>query len=235
MLKRTLSFSTALAGLFASISVSSAADLLPPPPPAPVVTEIRQSDFDWTGVYLGIVGGGTCMVSGYSVTGSPDPELNGCGYEFGGVVGGNYQFGQGVVGLELDVTKGTKSASNSAPTQDVDYTINYRASARGRLGWLLTDQTMFYGTAGVSLMRGTLGAITGSGYQSQVQNLIGWSAGLGVEHAFTNNWRGRLEYLYSDYIGKSYTLCPTCIVAFDPKAFHTVRLGLTYNFGLGGL
>ncbi len=56
----------------------------------------------------------------------------------------------------------------------------------------------------VALWDGTLANRTGDAgavYSRDGHRDIGWTAGLGMEYAFTNNWTARAEYLYVD-LGK---------------------------------
>ena len=220
-------------------TISKAADLLPPPPPAPIV-EIRETVQDWTGGYLGGVAGATCMDTYYVPTSGPDPELNGCGFSGGAVAGYNYQFGNAVFGLEGDWTMGTRTASNTLDA--VKYNIDWQASLRGRLGWLATEKTMFYGTAGVGWMRGTMRALVGIGSvpMKDSQTHFGYVVGGGVEHALSSNLRARIEYLYANYNKKYYDLNVPAACGINPckadlkaNGVHSMRVGLAYNFSMG--
>ena len=221
-------------------TISNAADLLPPPPPPAVeVVEIRETVKDWTGGYLGAVLGGTCMDTYYVPSAGANPELNGCGWSGGGVVGYNYQVGKAVYGVEADWTLGTRTAENVLDA--VKYNIDWQSSIRGRLGWLVTDKTLFYGTAGLGWMRGTMNALVGPGSvpMKDAHTHFGFVAGGGIEHAFTSNLHWRFEYLYANYNKKRYDLnvvavCGVpCRADLKASAVHTMRVGLTYNFSMG--
>jgi outer membrane immunogenic protein len=66
---------------------------------------------------------------------------------------------------------------------------------------------------------------------SQAQNKVGWTAGAGVEYAFTGSrWSTKLEYLYVN-LGSATCDAAHCGVSTsaDFKA-NVVRLGLNYRF-----
>jgi outer membrane immunogenic protein len=241
MTNHFLLVSVAGAALAATISspIARAADLPPPPPPQQVV-EIRESIADWTGGYFGGVVGGNCMETTYIPSAGPDPDLNGCGFAGGLVTGVNYQVNRAVIGLEGDWTFGTRTGVNQLDA--VKYKIDYQASIRARAGWLATDATLIYATGGVGWMRGTMDALVGPGSvpMSDKKTHFGFVVGGGLEHAFTSNLHGRLEYLYANYNTKRYDLdvpgacgVVACKADLDASSVHSVRVGLTYNFSVG--
>ena len=206
-----------------------AADLPPPPPPP----DIRS---DWSGPYVGGAVGGACMETHYIPSSGPDPDLNGCTF-VGGVLGGwNYQLGEDfVIGIEGDYMWGGRAGVNHLDA--VKYSIDGLGTVRGRLGWLHND-TLFYATGGIGWLDGTMNALVGPsslpGSDSKVHT--GFVVGGGIEHAFTPNLHGRLEYLYGSFNDKNYDLtvstCGTpCIADLDFDNLHMVRAALTWNFG----
>jgi outer membrane immunogenic protein len=259
MFKRSTLTALAALMLFAGTKIASAADLAPPPPPAP---EIRPSVTDWSGPYLGGVIGGTCMDTSmdfhtwdndFGVNRWTGPlVMNGCGLS-GGIVGGyNFQMDSIVFGLEGDFIWGSRTGehtdvawSATPPTIQRDvYEIDWMASIRPRIGWLMSANTMLYVTGGVSWLRGTLkdtGSLSGTS-TSFSETHLGYVVGGGIEHALTENIHLRAEYLYSSYEDKIYgTFCATCAndgdsstvsvnVREDLDNIHTFRLGVTWNF-----
>src|SRR5262245_4929495 len=96
-----------------------------------------------------------------------------------GVVGGvqlgyNWQAQQIVYGVEGDI-----SLSGA-------HSVDWLASLRGRLGYLIQPKILVYGTAGLGLVNGGGGTDTGFVY------------GLGVEGKLTRTMSARLEYLAYD-------------------------------------
>jgi outer membrane immunogenic protein len=181
---------------------------------------------------------------------------------FAGVfVGGNYQLNHLVIGAEADWQYGNIFSNNQAssgffpsdPTMPVGAlpggpftittTINDFGSVRGRLG-LAADRFLIYGTAGWAWGNITNGyallgcppftnnsgngqpAITNSSRSS------GWTAGVGLDYAFTNNVFGRFEYRYTDYGTRSFIDVPTNTGESGNKVTTSdLRAGLAYKFG----
>jgi opacity protein-like surface antigen len=119
---------------------------------------------DWTGFYVGIHGGygwgDNPFNEGVIELDAPDFAIHGIeskGYVFGGHFGHNWQRGAWVGGIEADIsTTGIKgSESRSASLEDGEATVtftrdrhdkfNLLGSARGRIGFLLTPNLLFYG------------------------------------------------------------------------------------------
>jgi len=76
-----------------------AADLSPRPVKAPAMV---AAAYNWTGFYVGVHGGGWNKFTGNRPDGSDrsGSSANGSGAVVGGQIGGNYQIGQVVLGLE---------------------------------------------------------------------------------------------------------------------------------------
>jgi outer membrane immunogenic protein len=205
--------------------------------------DLRPAAFDWTGPYLGIFGtaiavdgtyGGTCTGTCGAPTFS-DLEHSGIGYA-GGFLGGiNYQMDEFVFGLEGDWAFGGSIATNDEPGIDTDLSFNNIATLRARAGWAM-DDTLFYVTGGAAAVEMEFGAVMSPpGAQSDSRWVYGWTVGGGLEHAFTQNFRGRIEYLYVDLEDADFSMTDTAPTTLDATQtfddIHMVRVGLTYNFG----
>ena len=218
-----------------------AADLDVPPP------DLRQASFDWSGPYVGVFGAGvavdgsydgTCTTGGVACVVVP-PEVNvytdyehsGIGYAGGLLAGWNYQMDSFVFGIEGDWAFGGTVATNDEPGVDTDISFNNIATLRARTG-LAFDNTLVYVTGGLAAVDMEFGAFMVS-QQSDSQWVYGWTVGGGLEHAFTPNFSGRIEYLYVDLEDSDYSM--TDGNTFDATQsfndIHMVRAGLTYNFG----
>jgi outer membrane immunogenic protein len=233
--------------LLASIMMPGAAafsaDLDPPPPLLPAT-------YDWTGAFVGVIGSVVSLeghydkipdcVPGDPVCGPVDPEMSGTSY-MGGIIGGfNYQINDFVVGIEGDYQWGGEIAQNRDPAELTYMRFNSMATIRGRAG-MVFDSTLLYLTAGWGFVDtefgGQVGDPNGANFDvSDSKWINGVVIGGGMEHAFSSNFHGRLEYLYMDTGGMDYRL-------EDPNGFggnvdmhftgiHSVRAGLTYNFSL---
>jgi len=195
----------------------SAADLSPPvykAPPPPMF-------FSWTGWYVGINGGGgwghTSHTASPGITGIPGlPALttgnfNVSGGVAGGTLGYNYQFSQFLVGAETDLDwsniRGTFNSSVTIPGGTAAFSLSSRLqwleTARVRAG-VVWDHTLFYGTAGAAFggLNATAEAsaaaigIGAAVTAADTQTRFGWTAGAGIEYAFTDNLSAKVEYLY---------------------------------------
>jgi outer membrane immunogenic protein len=216
-----------------------AADLDPPPP----VDDLRPATYDWTGIYAGVVGSVVSLDGHYDKIpdqGTPvDPEMSGTGYMGGVVAGLNWQWDDFVLGLEGDYQFGGTIADNDEPAEMSEFAINGMATVRARAGVVL-DSTMLYVTGGAAFLdtefSGEVGRGAGAFMASDTAWVMGYAVGAGMEHAFTDSFHGRLEYLYIDADDTSYRL-------EDPNNFggdvdmhfngiHSIRAGLTYNFSL---
>ena len=200
-------------GLTAS-TVTLAADL--PQPRQPLV-----STFDWSGFYAGGFAG--CAWGRTRVVDTGVVVERGAGTN-GGVVGGiagyNWQRDNFVFGLEGDFGFANLTGHGEnlppvippvAPPVVVlprSYTVNWTADIRARAGYTFDPNTLVFVAGGVAFAdfdfrdpnppKLVVGA-----------TLSGWTIGAGVEHAFTNNFIARVEYLYTDYAKKRYNISPT--------------------------
>ena len=201
--------------------------------------------FTWTGLYVGVNGGGWFNNSRITALGGIPGKLGGGGGLIGGTVGYNWQTaGHVVVGMEADLdyrTKTTVTAPFASSSQTND---GYLGTVRGRVGYGF-DRALIYVTGGLAygnaaapnaLASLPLAAFFTRSGQPGLQ--AGWTAGAGVEFAVTNNWSVKGEYLYADPGSKSiaYTNATTLLPAtpVERTADHIARVGVNYRFGFGG-
>jgi outer membrane immunogenic protein len=191
------------------------------------------------------------------------PSLRSGGIGGGTGVGFNYQLSRVIAGIEADFSwtdLSTRRVSGPFPpyegTGDV-YSFasaaksQWLSTARGRLGLLVDDRTLVYFTGGLALADFT--AINGYGNDlgpglvnvytplrsagtSKTVN-IGWTVGAGIEYAFDERVKVRVEYLYADLgYGKSFTRGETLLAAPVANGFFvTNRASLVENIGRIGL
>lgn len=127
------------------------------------------------------------------------PALSATANENGGVIGGtlgvNYQTGAFVFGLEGDLDYPGISTGTTSAVCSVSGTCqtgsNWLSTVRARAGYA-ANNLLFYGTAGGAFadLQTALSGVTSSHIQA------GWSAGAGVEWAFSSNWTAKFEYLF---------------------------------------
>jgi outer membrane immunogenic protein len=223
-----------ISAAFVPAATALAADLDVPPPPPPV-EELRPATYDWTGAYVGVWGGVTC-IDGFlneNVPASPGPppvpasvrgwEMDGCGGKGGVMAGYLHQFDNFVVGVEGDWGMTGEVARNDTPTADFAFKMNHLVTGRARAGYAF-DDTLLYATGGLAWAQGDLDSTTGVGPDHIKKGHMGFVVGGGIEHAVTDMFRVRLEYTYTKFKGANYSeaCCNVDIEDFDD---HEIKVG----------
>jgi outer membrane immunogenic protein len=196
---------------FAAASTAYAADAVEEIPAAPAAVEMAPA-FSWSGPYVGVhtgYGWGEADVDGFG-----DGDFD--GWRLGGFVGYNWQFSSGfVAGIEGDVNYDW----NDEDFAGVSGESGFSGSVRGRVGYAL-DRTLIFAAGGWTA---TNIEADGPGFDDD-DTLHGWTIGAGVDHAFTDNMFGRIEYRYNDYGSGSLGGAD---VDFDQ---HVIQVGLGVKF-----
>jgi len=219
----------------ASNAPAFAADL-PPAAPAPRAAYVPAAPaFSWTGFYVGTNGG---YGFGQSKWNTPLGSVGGFatnGPLAGATAGGNYQWGQFVLGIEGDADwQNLRGSQTSAPCSTVGVgscatVSNWISTIRGRAGFAM-DRTLLYITAGGAFanVKPSTGALPFSGGTEP-----GWTAGAGVEFAMTDNWTAKLEYLYADFQRNTCNVgsCGILGAASVQLTENMLRVGVNYKFG----
>jgi outer membrane immunogenic protein len=162
------------------------------PLPTPDLTAAAPAN-DWTGFYLGALLGWTWGNAGTDEEG----DIEGDGIDGGVYAGGNWQFGQFVLGAEGDLLLSGAEGSED----DVEFDQGVNGSLRARAGIAL-DRFLLYGTGGVAATELEL-----SDDDSDDSNTLwGWTVGAGAEALVLDNVTARVEYRYSDYQDKEFRL-----------------------------
>lgn len=210
----------ASACLFALAAPASAADLAARPytkaPVAPVAV------YNWTGFYLGIVGGGAWENS------STDPKMKG-GF-VGGTAGYNWQTGNVVFGLEADGSWADVNASATALGVTVSSKTDALGTVRGRIGYAV-NQVLFYGTGGYAWIDNKISVSALGVTVSDTKWHSGWTVGAGVEAFFAPQWSVKGEYLYRSLGSENYFSNLGAPLASGTLNLHTVQVGVNYHFG----
>jgi len=233
--------------------------------------------YSWTGFYMGVnagygFGGNNAVDlapgdSGFAPVfaagGVPLPgNLNPNGFIGGGQAGYNYQFEKHwVAGLEADFQYADlrDTTTASTPTPPAGYVpgittlrqnVSWLGTVRPRIGRLITDRLLLYGTGGLAYagvdrsatIEYPLGANLNGGtgqeyYGSSSGTKTGWTYGGGLEWAFSNKLSLKAEYLYYDLGSETIGIVPNFPGSPPGVAlarFHTtgqiVRTGLNYRF-----
>jgi outer membrane immunogenic protein len=210
----------ASACLFALAAPASAADLAARPyTKAPVA---MASVYNWTGFYLGIVGGGAWEDS------STDPKVKG-GF-VGGTGGYNWQTGNVVFGLEADAAWADLSASGLVGGLTLSNKIDALGTVRGRIGYAVNN-VLFYGTGGYAWIDNKISVSALGVTVSDSKWHSGWTVGAGVEAFFAPQWSVKGEYLYRSLGSENYFSGLGVPLASGTLNFHTVQVGVNYHFG----
>jgi high affinity Mn2+ porin len=252
--------SVALAAFTANDRVEAADATIKMPLKAPT-----YASFDWTGWYFG---GNLGYATGYSKWNATDaggavPTLNGSldfynpyngftgtGSYFAGLQAGYNQMlgSRFLVGAEVDVAfpntlEGDKTFATPLVGQ-ANYadSVAYSGTARSRLGYVLDNRWLIYGTGGFAFAYDKLVLaqiagmpVGGTAETDDVRNALlwrlGWTIGAGAEVPVAPNWTAKLEYQYASF-GNSSVAFPEGAHRFDSNlTTQSVRLGLNYQIG----
>jgi outer membrane immunogenic protein len=233
----------------------------------------------WSGPYLGLGLGErtsradattTSLLAGgvsQNLTGQATSEpFDGTAFRAAPYFGWNWQVApQWLVGVEGDVGFANQTTalqgfdfgphgfqSSGAGADSLAVRTTWDASARARLGYLVTPATLLYATGGAAwqhfevtstcvgffcaLVNFTPSIITNSTTRS------GWTVGAGFETALSRNWFARAEYRYADFGSRPFSLSRSSAEgAFNPTVdnfnvamrTHTATLGVAYKFDWG--
>jgi len=218
-----------------------AADL---PVKSPTYANTGASPFNWTGFYFG-------LEAGYGFA-AQDIGLNSTILQNPGSIGSNATGGIGGInagflyqfspmwawGVEarFDATS-IKADGNVANVGSILTTsLPWEGSVVGRLGIIPEQRLFLYGLGGVAFgeVKQSVPAAVMTGLQLSADNVhVGWTAGAGIEYAFTQSLIGGLEYRYVN-LGSHGVCDPTlgCAV-FNPTttaAYNEVMGRLKVKF-----
>ena len=183
-------------------------------------TSAPAPSFSWTGVYLGAHFG---YFRGLGI-GDVPPDVIPTGVFGGGQVGYNYQLPNNIVlGIEADISHGG-GGIHGANFGYGTYVDTF-GSIRGRIGYTF-GRTLAYGTGGFAW--GHLKNFDDEGHIAK-NTLTGWTAGGGLEHAFTNRVSVKIEYLGLEYGKKNFVFVAPDGIANMGLIAHQVRLGINFR------
>ena len=135
-----------------------------------------------------------------------------------------------VAGIEGDVGLADRTVTRSGFTnitladsqergESTAIRSKWDASLRGRIGYLVTPETLAYATGGVAWQHFEMNSACASllcpilGYAptfiNQSTTKAGWTLGGGIETALGGRWLARAEYRYADYGTSSFTVART--------------------------
>ena len=206
-MKKLLVSTAALLGFAGS---AMAADLAPryAEPMAPM----SPYAYNWTGFYLG-------LHAGYGFGGDFDALRDGATGFLGGVQAGyNWQYDPFVFGIEGELSYSGIGDSFGG----VDADLNWKGAITPRLGFAF-DRFMPYVKAGIAF-----GDVEfSSALFDESEMMAGWTVGLGVEYALTNNLSLKVEYDYTDLGRDNFALAAGGNGGYDG---HEIKAGVNFRF-----
>jgi outer membrane immunogenic protein len=237
MMSRAFAGGLALAaGTAVCISCAQAADLPTPPRVAPVApVAYAPQVYNWSGIYFGGHIGGGYSSSSWSdpITGAINDSFNSLGFLGGAQVGVNAQFNRLVVGLEGDFSwLGLKSSSTDSIGEAIHTNVEWTSTVTGRIGAAF-DRLLIYSKGGLALAEDQ-NSLTDLGANTASSNLMrtGWTAGVGVEYAFDDNWSAKIEYDYLDFGSRTLNFStPLESVTSNARLnVQEIKAGLNFHF-----
>ncbi len=206
-----------------------------------------SSGFQWTGFYGGLLTGanwGRADMDLFTSTGNRLTDPDYAGYMIGGQIGYDHQVGRVVLGIAADTAYVDAEGGKACPN-GIYFTCTAKmdqlSMVTGRIG-LAHDRALIYVKGGVAIGDVTVGYQPNGGVavatlqglapaNSLNETLVGWTAGGGLEFAFSERWSANAEYMYYD-LGKERF---DTAVPFDAEVTgSTVRFGMNYRFGYRG-
>ncbi|MFA5955065.1 outer membrane protein [Hyphomicrobium sp.] len=196
-----------------------------------------SSPFSWAGAYVGAQAGyswGEVHSHDVSKSGGNSDWRGSSGPDgaIGGVHAGyNYVFNSIILGFEGDIEAANFSGKiDSEFAGIIETNINVQGSLRARIGYSM-GRALIYGTGGLAIGDIQSTYDEGSTHDNSTNIQAGWTAGGGVEYAWSPHWTTRVEYRYTDFgrftdnpktdSGWNY---PTDVIE------QGVRAGVSYKF-----
>jgi opacity protein-like surface antigen len=204
---------------------------------------------DWSGFYFGGDGGFGWETASGTLTDALGASLTGYNYRVNGpvaglFVGGNYQLGRVVLGVEGDwqfsnlignnQTQAPLGAAGVFPTGPftISTTVKDYASMRGRLGFAF-GRFQAFGTAGWAWGNPltSYALLGGAPFVNQGGRSTGWTAGVGVDYAVTESVIARIEYRHTDLATAGFVSPSTdAAPAANSAPINDLRAGIAYKF-----
>lgn len=190
----------------------------------------------WSGSYIGVHGG-----YGWGKLGEAQDQLNGTaslkpdGW-YGGFQGGyNWLFApQYLLGFEIDTSFGDMKGSGtfSGIPNTGNAKIDNLGTARLRLGYLVTPDTLLYATGGAAYAREKFSVTPAVAFEAMDTKVdhFGWTIGAGIEWKYAPEWSLKAEYLYADlgtFKDDQFFFLTTGRTS--DLTLNTVRVGINYS------
>jgi outer membrane immunogenic protein len=234
-----------IAGAFAaaiSLGAMDAATAADMPTKAPIYKAPAAVQYDWTGFYAGLQGGGAwgTVPNSFTIAGitTSQPSYKTSGGLIGAHAGYNWQTGSFVYGLVTDIEWANIKGDDGGLSGVTDkLENNWRGSLRGRVG-MAWDRLLVYATGGLAFgnLKYSLNAVApASGSTGASATDAGWTLGGGAEYAFLPAWSAFVEYRYTDFGSHTPAFAATTFSVAQTVDYsyrdNAVRGGISYHFG----
>jgi outer membrane immunogenic protein len=174
-------------------------------------------------------GGGDEFGDFLSALFSSDYDVNGAIY--GVHLGYNFQREGGLVyGVELGLNGTDINGSDScAFIFTCERELDWYATAVGRIGYA-AGNTLFYGFGGLAWGEvKTDISFVGFPLLNGEETHLGWTAGVGIEHAFTERFSARVEYSHVDLGEEDHSLGDGGLASEVDFKFDAIKIGASYK------
>lgn len=220
-----------------------AADAIVYADPAPAQPSMERLAYDWTGLYIGGIGGlaaGDFDYAGGPVGGAE--ALRGsvsAGGGFGGAqIGYDWQVGAWVFGAVADIAK-TSIDADASVTDGVDTfsassELDYLGTVRGRVGYAF-DRALVYGHGGYAYGRTKQNInVSGTDFFDGRTSRDGYAVGAGLEYAITDMISVGTEYSYVD-LGTENVFVGDLgfggdVFVNEEVKFHQIKAAVNFRF-----
>lgn len=212
---------------FAADAIST---IEPTPAPLPVA-----SSYIWSGAYIGLEAGYGWGKSHHFTEVIPASTDK---FTIDGALGGltlgyNYQVDRWVFGAETDISAAdlhgrTDTIPGWGCGTGCQTKVDWFGTVRARAG-IAFDTTLPYITGGLAYGH-VKGYIDEAPAYSGTGTSVGWTIGGGVEHALTDHFSVKAEYLYVDLGKIKIENFGSFGQGYADAKFSTARIGLNYKF-----
>lgn len=200
------------------------------------------------GFYIGVHGGYAGGSTDWAGTANPLPtpplvaantaDHSTNGFLAGGTVGGRWQTGYIVLGVEgelswANLNDSSPSTAFAGLTNRTD--VDWIGSVTGNFG-IQTGRVHAYLEGGVAFSGDEYSVVDTNGVAPDQTDSVsdtrnGFLIGVGFEYLLDGGWSGRVEYNYMNFGANEYAL-GNDTWSIDPTR-HVVKLGIMYRFGGG--
>ena len=148
-----------------------------------------------------------------------------------------------LIGIEADLgyaSLSDESYLDDEGVRDEDYLYGWESGLQGSLrarAGVMVGNALIYATGGLAIGQQSFDVYedgSSTNFESFDETMVGWTAGGGLEYAFSPNWTARVEYRYTDF--GDVTITPS-VSDYDGEYDHDIEVtqqsimaGLAYHF-----